>query len=142
MPQAKTSATAENKKTAPGMPDMSTMFDNSAMLEMGTSQMRTMTAMNGKLLSGWVSIQEELAEFARQRLQKDMDFQHALETCASPGDAFQLYSSFMQNAMREYWDEATKVVSLAARNGFDSYGAATRPAGKPNGKPAEPKAAE
>ena len=109
------SATAATTATTPnpiGIPAM----DGEAFMALSTKNIQALSRMSDVFLTGVANVHSELSNFVSRRLQEDIDFQHSLSKCTSPGDVLEQYSVFMQDMMREYMEEFSKLGSLAAEN--------------------------
>ena len=63
----------------------------------------------------WQEIMSESAAFMTERLQKDLETQQAMLTCKSPVELINLQSDFVQKALTDYTEEATRMYKLLTR---------------------------
>jgi len=73
------------------------------------------------ILDGMAEIGQEVMTFMSRRLQEDMDASQSLMTCKTPEEAFHVQRRFAETATREYFEEARKVMELAARVARDGW---------------------
>ncbi len=81
------------------------------------------TAMESQraVLDGMAEISQEMMTFMSHRLQEDMEASKSLMACTTPEEAFQVQRRFAETATREYFDEARKVMEMAARVARDGW---------------------
>lgn len=68
----------------------------------------------------WLDVLSEGARFLTDRLQKDMETQKALLACTGPADLMRVQSEFVATAMKEYAEEATRMVRMMSEAVEDS----------------------
>ena len=76
-----------------------------------------MAAFNPAAAKVWQDIMTESVRFMTERLQKDMETQKAMLSCKSPAELLQLQTEFFQDAMKDYTDEATRMLTLMSSTG-------------------------
>ncbi len=81
------------------------------------------TAMESQraVLDGMTEISQEVMTFMSHRFQEDMEASQSLMACTTPEEAFHVQRRFAETATREYFDEARKVMELAARVARDGW---------------------
>lgn len=91
-----------------------TPFSSEAIMEMNSANIQTLTKMSDVMMKGVATLNEEMSRFASTRFSEDMEAQKSFIACKSPVEAFSLCSSFMQSAMREYFEEVRTLTGIAA----------------------------
>lgn len=76
-----------------------------------------MTALNPMAATVWQDIMTESVRFMTERLQKDMETQKAMLGCTSPTELMELQTKFLQDALEDYTQEATRMLKLMSRTG-------------------------
>ncbi len=66
------------------------------------------------LLKGAMSINQEIMTFMGKRLQHDMETAQCLANCKNGEEAFRLQANFVEGAIKQYADEAAKILAMAA----------------------------
>ena len=66
-------------------------------------------------------ISQEMMTFMSHRLQEDMEASQSLLACKTPEEAFNVQRRFAETATREYFEEARKVMELAAKVARDGW---------------------
>jgi len=56
-------------------------------------------------------LSQEIMDFSQSRLRADLDAWEAITACRNPADFFECQRQFAQKATRDYFDEASKLVS-------------------------------
>ncbi|HUJ97138.1 MAG TPA: phasin family protein [Stellaceae bacterium] len=79
----------------------------------------------GQWLSGMTELSQEIARFTQQRLQEDAEAWMQLASCRSVEEAFACQQRFAETAMKQYFDEATRLSQLFA--GLASWPGAAPP---------------
>lgn len=81
------------------------------------------TAMESQraVMDGVAEIGQEVMTFMGHRLQEDMEVSRSLMACTTPEEAFHVQCRFAETATREYFDQARKVMEMAARVARDSW---------------------
>lgn len=100
---------------SPAQNDFTSMFaENGKTLE-------AVAEANRALMQGWTDINQELMRFFGERFKQDMDCTQSLMGCTRPEEFMDVQRGFMEQAMRDYWSEAEKIMTMAngmARNGW------------------------
>ena len=79
---------------------------------------------NKALMQGWSDINQELMRFFGERFKQDMDCTQSLMGCSRPEEFIEVQRGFMEQAMRDYWTEAEKLMTMAngmAGNGWAQF---------------------
>ncbi len=97
---------------AAGEPSLST--EPSAPVEAGAPMMAAGSQVMGQWLSGMTELSQEIARFTQQRLQEDAEAWMQLASCRSVEEAFACQQRFAETAMKQYFDEATRLSQLFA----------------------------
>jgi hypothetical protein len=66
------------------------------------------------LWSGMTSMGQEMMQFASTRLRENMDLSGSVLQCGDPREAFRLECDYARSATRQYLDEASKLLAIAA----------------------------
>lgn len=64
--------------------------------------------------NGATRLNQHMVDFVNARVKKDMETAHAIVTCKNSSDLFHAQSRFLEDAVKDYADEASKVFTLAA----------------------------
>jgi Phasin protein len=106
---AAAAAAAPSLSTEPSMP-----VEASASAETSAPMMAAGGQVMGQWLSGMTELSQEIARFTQQRLQEDAEAWMQLASCRSVEEAFACQQRFAETAMKQYFDEATRVSQLLA----------------------------
>ena len=74
--------------------------------------MTAMIAANPVFAKAWMDLMSEGARFMTDRLQTDLETQKALMACKTPAELMQVQADFLNTAMQQYADEATRVFDM------------------------------
>lgn len=110
-------------------PDMTSMMNNQAF--------ETLSEFYATTTKNFATVNEEITRFVTSRLKEDIEAQKAIATAESPADAFQKYSSFVQDSFRQYIDEMNKLGKVMSDLNRKSIKAAADPADKRTAHAAE-----
>lgn len=66
------------------------------------------------LWTGMATIGQEMMQFASARMRESMDLSGSVLQCGDPREAFRLECDYARNATRQYLDEASKLLTIAA----------------------------
>jgi len=66
------------------------------------------------VLAGMTVIGQEVMQFATAQLRDNMALSGTVLQCGDPGEAFRLECDYARNATRQYLDQASKLLGLAA----------------------------
>ena len=81
--------------------------------------MAAMMAVNPVFAKAWMDLVSEGARFLTDRLQTDLETQKALMACKTPADLMQVQAEFLNTAMQQYADEATRVINMTLKASKD-----------------------
>lgn len=88
-------------------------LSSEAIVEMNSASIQTITKMSDVMMKGVATLNEEMSRFASMRFSEDMEAQKSFMACKSPIEAFSVCSTFMQSAMREYFEEVRTLSGIA-----------------------------
>lgn len=77
------------------------------------AMMASMIAANPVMAKAWRDMMTETARFMTERLQTDLETQKALMACRTPADLIQVQTEFLNTAMRQYAEQAARVIGMA-----------------------------
>lgn len=64
--------------------------------------------------------QREMADFMSNRLAKDNDTMRAMIGCRNPADAMEIYLRWVQEMVRDYGTEMTRLVAITTKHAGDA----------------------
>ncbi len=64
--------------------------------------------------NGATKINQEMINFVNARMKKDMETAHMIVTCKTSSDLFHAQANFLEEAVKDYADEASRIFHLAA----------------------------
>lgn len=73
------------------------------------------------MLRGVAAFNAELLSFATTRFQKSVELSQSIAECSGPHEAFQLQCECGRSETEQYFDEATKMMNMAAEVARDSW---------------------
>jgi len=73
------------------------------------------------MLKGMATIQQEIAEYASAELKQGFSASESLRDCRDPAALFNLQCDLARQATQRFFDEAAKLMSLAARIGDECW---------------------
>ena len=114
-------AQASTRKKANGNGQSSNPADFASMFAENGKTFEAMAEANKAVMQGWSDINQELMRFFGERFKQDMDCTQSLMGCSRPEEFIEVQRGFMEQAMRDYWTEAEKLMTIAngmARNGL------------------------
>lgn len=114
-------AQASTRKKANGNGQSSTQADFASMFAENGKTFEAMAEANKAMMQGWSDMNQELMRFFGERFKQDMDCTQSLMGCSRPEEFMDVQRGFMEQAMRDYWAEAEKLMIIAngmARNGW------------------------
>jgi hypothetical protein len=114
--KAAAAAAAEpSLSTESSMPaETSASAETSAFAESSAPTMAAGGQVMGQWLNGMTELSQEIARFTQQRLQEDAEAWMQLASCRSVEEAFACQQRFAETAMKQYFDEATRLSQLLA----------------------------
>lgn len=112
--------TKQEKRTiAPGGPAAGEhrffpLFDPGEFAKLGNRNLEVMTRAARAYFDGATEMNKELAEFMNQRMRKDFETARAIMGSKNSEDAFSAQAEFVENTIRDYAEETSRVFNLAA----------------------------
>ena len=97
-----------------GAPARGATPDLTAFIDSGGANVTALVRASEALWSGMASMGQEMAQFASARLRENMDLSGSVMQCGDPQEAFRLECDYARNATRQYLDEASKLLGIAA----------------------------
>jgi len=73
------------------------------------------------MLQGWMTLSQELVEFSSARWREQFELSQRLLGCSDPNAAFDLQCELARTASRQFFDEAAKLMDLAAKAAQSSW---------------------
>ncbi len=73
------------------------------------------------ILQGWMTVSRELVEFSSARWREQIELSQRLLGCGDPTAAFDLQCEMARAARRQFFDEAAKLMDLAAKAAQSSW---------------------
>src|SRR5262245_49889542 len=115
--EAKKQADIGNGNGAPetAAPDLTALVDTNG------ASIAAFVRSGEALWTGMTAIGQEMAQFASTRLRENMDLSGSLMHCGDPREAFRLECDYARNATRQYLDEASKLLGIAAETSQRSW---------------------
>lgn len=83
------------------------------------AMMAAMFAANPVFAKAWMDMMTETARFMTERLRTDLETQKALMACRTPADLMAVQAEFLNTAMRQYADEAARVIDMTMKASQD-----------------------
>ncbi|MCP3056644.1 phasin family protein [Aurantimonas marianensis] len=103
------------KKTNDGKTIPMPGFDTEEISAIGQRSFAAMTHMNAHLFQALVRYNGALLDFARHRLERELEMSGKLAGCKSPDEAASLIQDFYKTAFAEYSDEVGTLMELGAK---------------------------
>jgi hypothetical protein len=95
--------------------------DLAALVDSNGANIAAMVRASEALWTGMATIGQEMAQFASARLRENMDLSGSVMQCGDPREAFRLECDYARNATRQYLDEASKLMGIAAETSQRSW---------------------
>ena len=95
-------------------PDATPLFNPADAARLNNRNMEYAARAARAYFNGATRLNQHMIDFVNARVKKDMETAHALVTCKNSSDLFHAQSRFLEDAVRDYADEASKVFTLAA----------------------------
>jgi hypothetical protein len=89
-------------------PDFSELVDNNG------ANVAAFVKASEALWTGMATIGQEMVQFASARMRESMDLSGSVLQCGDPREAFRLECDYARSATRQYLDEASKLLTIAA----------------------------
>ena len=90
------------------------VFDPGDFAEAGARNLDFATRAARACFSGAAKLNWEMIDFANKRFQKDLACAQSFMTAKSSKNAFESQATFFEDALRDYADEASKLLHMAA----------------------------
>jgi hypothetical protein len=113
----------EAKKTdvGNGAPAATVTPDLAALVDSNGANIAAFVKASEALWVGMTALGQEMAQFASARLRENMDLSGSVLQCGDPGEAFRLECDYARNATRQYLDETSKLLGIAAETSQRSW---------------------
>lgn len=98
----------------PAQADATPLFNPADAARLNNRNMEFAARAARAYFNGATRLNQHMIDFVNARVKKDMETAHALVTCKNSSDVFHAQSRFLEDAVRDYADEASKVFTLAA----------------------------
>ncbi|MHA7871029.1 MAG: phasin family protein [Hyphococcus sp.] len=105
-----TKSSTKGKPTAEPFP----VFDPGAFTTVNNRNLEVATRAARACFNGAAEFNKEMIGFVNARLKKDMESASALMGSKTSEDAFQTQAAFVEQAFRDYAEEASKMLNMAA----------------------------
>jgi len=104
-----------------GAPAETVTPDLAALVDTNGANMAAFVKASEALWTGMTAMGQEMAQFASTRLRESMDLSGSVMQCGDPGEAFRLECDYARNATRQYLDETSKLLGIAAETSQRSW---------------------
>lgn len=104
-----------------GAPTASVTPDLAALVDSNGANIAALVKAGEALWTGMTAMGQEMAQFASTRLRENMDLSGSVMQCGDPGEAFRLECDYARNATRQYLDETSKLLGIAAETSQRSW---------------------
>jgi hypothetical protein len=104
-----------------GAPAEAVTPDLAALVDSNGANIAAFVKASEALWSGMTAIGQEMAQFASARLRENMDLSGSVMQCGDPREAFRLECDYARNATRQYLDETSKLLGIAAETSQRSW---------------------
>src|SRR5262249_59849451 len=95
--------------------------DLAAFIDSNGANVAALVRASEALWTGMTAIGQEMAQFASTRLRENMDLSGSVMQCGDPREAFRLECDYARNATRQYLDETSKLLGIAAETSQRSW---------------------
>jgi hypothetical protein len=113
--EAKKTDVGNGAPAATVTPDLAALVDNNG------ANIAAFVKASEALWVGMTALGQEMAQFASARLRENMDLSGSVLQCGDPGEAFRLECDYARNATRQYLDETSKLLGIAAETSQRSW---------------------
>ena len=96
-------------------------LDLAVLVDSGGANITAMVKASEALWTGMTAMGQEMAQFASTRLRENMDLSGSVMVCGDPREAFRLECDYARNATRQYLDETSKLLGIAAETSQRSW---------------------
>src|SRR5215467_9170078 len=104
-----------------GAPAATVTPDLAALVDSNGANIAAFVKAGEALWTGMTAMGQEMAQFASTRLRENMDLSGSVLQCGDPGEAFRLECDYARNATRQYLDETSKLLGIAAETSQRSW---------------------
>ena len=104
-----------------GAPAETVTPDLAALVDSNGANIAAFVKASEALWTGMTAIGQEMAQFASARLRENMDLSGSVMQCGDPREAFRLECDYARNATRQYLDETSKLLGIAAETSQRSW---------------------
>jgi hypothetical protein len=104
-----------------GAPAAAVTPDLAALVDSNGANIAAFVKAGEALWTGMTAMGQEMAQFASNRLRENMDLSGSVLQCGDPGEAFRLECDYARNATRQYLDETSKLLGIAAETSQRSW---------------------
>lgn len=104
-----------------GAPAATATPDLAALVDSNGANIAAFVKAGEALWTGMTAMGQEMAQFASNRLRENMDLSGSVLQCGDPGEAFRLECDYARNATRQYLDETSKLLGIAAETSQRSW---------------------
>ena len=104
-----------------GAPAEAVTPDLAALVDSNGANIAAFVKASEALWTGMTAIGQEMAQFASARLRENMDLSGSVMQCGDPREAFRLECDYARNATRQYLDETSKLLGIAAETSQRSW---------------------
>jgi hypothetical protein len=109
------------KTTEAGNGSPATASELAVLAETNTANIAAFVRASEALWSGMAIMSQEMMQFASTRIRENMDLSGSVLQCGDPREAFRLECDFARNATKQYLDEASKLLTIAANTSQRSW---------------------
>ena len=107
--QQQTAATAREAEQG-----LERMMDMGRLASVGQTSANAFTQMQMQMMRGWLDFNGQILEFARHRLQQDVDAGQKLSSCKTMSEMIEVVDGFYRKAFSEYADEAGTLMRMSS----------------------------
>ena len=116
---AKDKSTTENAPGTGGS-GMFPLFEPGEFSKLGGRNMEVATRAARAYFNGATKLNQELMEFASNRIKKDIETAQVMMTSKNSEETFHHQAEFVENAIRDYAEEASNILNFAADIAHDT----------------------
>ncbi|MEL7491480.1 MAG: phasin family protein [Pseudomonadota bacterium] len=96
------------------------MFDPAEFTKFGTRNLEVATRAARAYYNGMSKLNREMMNFVNARVKKDMETARSFMTSKNTESAFHTQAEFLEGAIRDYADETSKIMHMAADMAHDT----------------------
>ena len=112
---------AKKVEAGNGAPAETMTPDLAALVDSNGANIAAFVKASEALWTGMTAMGQEMAQFASTRLRENMDLSGSVMQCGDPREAFRLECDYARNATRQYLDETSKLLGIAAETSRRSW---------------------